>query len=122
MHPDQRVLYLGDWDWCGQQIEEHSRHTLAEHTGVLERDWERVALTEEQVIEHELPRITKVDNRYKPPLGFEAVETEALSQREIVAAVVARLDDLLPEPLGNVLERERAQRAAVAEQLRGMQR
>lgn len=35
----QRILYVGDWDWCGRQIEEHTRRTLAEHSD----DWDDFA-------------------------------------------------------------------------------
>ena len=46
------------------------------------------------------------------------VETEALGQGVIVGMLRTRLDELMPEPLDDVLEREQAQRAEVAEQLR----
>ena len=51
---------------------------------------------------------------------FDAVETEAFGRANIVATVQARLDGLPPEPLADVLERERAERAEVVEQLRRM--
>ena len=47
-----------------------------------------------------------------------AVETEALGQANIVAALRARLDELMPEPLADVLERQDQQRARVAAELR----
>jgi hypothetical protein len=117
LQPGQRVLYVGDFDWCGRQIEDHTRRTLIERTGE-DRSWERVALTEAQVRDNDLPVISKADNRYRPPRYFDAVETEAFGQANIVAALRARLDELMPEPLADVLERERAQRTEVAEQLR----
>jgi hypothetical protein len=49
---------------------------------------------------------------------FDAVETEALGQARIVAAFRARLDELMPEPIDDVLERQALQRTQVAEQLR----
>ena len=36
LQPGQRVLYLGDWDHCGHQIEAATRSTLIEHSG----DWD----------------------------------------------------------------------------------
>jgi hypothetical protein len=61
----QRVLYVGDFDWYGHQIEAATRRTLEEHSG-LSLPWERVAApTEEQVREHDLPVISKADRRYK---------------------------------------------------------
>jgi hypothetical protein len=125
----QRVLYLGDWDHCGHQIEAATRRTLVEHSGtrglLLQADglWERVALTTEQVDTHGLRSkvISKADRRYKPTRYFDAVETEAFGQANIVAALRDRLDELMPEPIGDVLEREEEQRTEVAEQLRRLQ-
>jgi hypothetical protein len=114
----QRVLYVGDFDWCGQQIETATRRTLTEHTG-LSLPWERVALTAGQVDQHGLRAlvIRKPDKRYKPVRYFDAVETEAFGQANIVATVRDRLDELMPEPLTAVLEREDRQRDRVAERL-----
>jgi hypothetical protein len=107
------VLYFGDWDIAGtEHIEGHSRRVLEQEVGELE--WERLALTEEQVDQYNLPRIIKTDRRYNGRRGeHEAVETEALSQSLIVALLRDRLDQLLPEPLERVLAREERQRAAV---------
>jgi hypothetical protein len=123
----QPVLYLGDFDWCGQQIEVASRRTLVEDlirrgrvgdAGDLADRWERVALTSEQAARLGDVVIQKPDRRYRPVRFYEAVETEAFGQARIVAAVTARLDELMPEPLNGVLERQAQQRAEVAEQLR----
>jgi hypothetical protein len=136
----QRVLYLGDWDHCGHQIEAATRDTLDEHRpfwgmvapatdlarairrgrSSVEPLWERVALTTEQVDAHGLRAqiISKPDHRYKPVRYFDAVETEAFGQANIVAALRARLDELMPEPLDDVLERQQQQRDQVAERLR----
>ena len=78
---------------------------------------ERLALTTEQVEEHNLPVISKPDRRGGRVQYFDAVETEAFGQANIVATVQARIDELMPEPLDDVLEREQTQRAEVIEQL-----
>lgn len=117
LQPRQRVLYLGDWDFSGHKIENNSRRVLEEHVGGR-LPWERVALTRQQVQDFDLPVIQKLDKRSNQT--HASVETEALGQVRIVAAVQARLDELMPEPLADVLAREHAQRAEVAEQLRGM--
>jgi hypothetical protein len=110
--PGQRVLYLGDFDWQGGQIEANTRSVLERLIGG-ELDWQRVALTEEQVRRHRLPVINKADHRYKPVRYHDAVECEALNQSFIVRLVRNHLDFLLSEPLADVLEREEAQRAKV---------
>jgi hypothetical protein len=110
----QRVLYLGDYDWQGGQIEDNTRAVLERLVGPL--DWLRLAITAEQAVG--LPVISKPDRRYKPVRYHDAVETEALGQSAIVAIVRAHLDLSLPQPLGLVQERERQQREAVASLLR----
>jgi hypothetical protein len=118
LEPGDRVLYFGDWDRAGNQIEANTRRVL-EHEIGGELRWERVALTEEQVAEYNLPVIVKHDRRYKDGGAHEAVETEALRQTVLIEILRARLDELLPEPLKRVLERERRQRKRMAALLRG---
>jgi hypothetical protein len=100
LQADRRVLYLGDWDHQGHQIEAATRRTLEHHIDE-ELDWELLAVTDEQVDEHDLRPflIKKKDKRYKPTGVHDAIETETLGQRIIVDLVRDRLDDLLPEPL-----------------------
>jgi hypothetical protein len=84
-------------------------------------EWERLALTREQVIRYELPVIIKRDRRYKDGRPHQAVETEALNQRVLVDILHTRLNELLPEPLSHVQERERRQRARIEKILRNAQ-
>jgi hypothetical protein len=107
LEPGQRVLYLGDHDWQGGQIEENTRRVLEDLIGG-ELDWQRVAITEEQVRARDLPRIRKPDRRYKPVRHHDAVETEALGQSTIVALVRDHLDFLLPEPLDDASREQQA--------------
>jgi len=106
-----KVLYMGDHDLAGNQIETNTRRVLERETGDL--DWRRIALTKEQVEEYDLPVIVKHDRRYKDGRPHEAVETEALSQRLIVELLDTELTALLPEPLERVHEREERQRRAL---------
>jgi hypothetical protein len=113
LHEGGRIIYLGDLDLSGSQIEANTRRVLQQASG-LDLQWERLALTPEQVREHDLPVIVKHDHRYNGGRAHEAVETEAISQRVLVEILRARLDELLPEPLPRVCERERRQRAALS--------
>src|SRR4029453_8466274 len=97
----QRILYLGDLDLSGGQIEANTRRVLEREVGLLA--WERLALTQEQVDQYDLPVIEKHDWRYNDGRPHQAVETEALSQTIIVSIVRDRLKQLLPEPLATVL-------------------
>ena len=80
--------------------------------------WERLALTASQVAAYGLPVIIKSDKRYKDGRPHEAVETEAISQRVLIDILRARLDELLPEPLAHVQEREARERRRIERLLR----
>jgi hypothetical protein len=112
----QPVIYLGDLDLAGGQIEANTRRVIERYAGPVE--WERMAITEAQVAEYDLPVIVKHDRRYNDGRPHQAVETEALSQQVLTRMLTEHLDGLLPEPLDHVLERERDQRAALARILR----
>jgi hypothetical protein len=114
MTSQTRVLYLGDWDKSGGDIEANTRRVLESIHGPLA--WERLALTSAQVELYDLPIIQKLDRR--DGKLHPSVETEALSQQVIVEIVRKRLDGLLPEPLKDVHEREEAERERLRRLLR----
>jgi hypothetical protein len=107
---ERRVLYLGDLDHQGGQIETNTRSVLVRELG-REIDWRRLAITEEQVTARDLTPISKPDRRYKPARYADAWETEALGQQTVVSLLRDALDELLPEPLAAVLVREREAKA-----------
>jgi hypothetical protein len=115
--PGQWVLYLGDFDLAGNDIERNTWRVLEREVGELQ--WERLALTAEQVARYDLPKIIKHDRRFKGNGGVhEAVETEALSQRLIMDIVRSRLDVLLPKPLEHVQERAVREREVLEAEVR----
>jgi hypothetical protein len=112
LRPDTTVLYFGDLDLCGGDIEGNTREVLESIVGSLQ--WARLALTPAQVSQYQLPKITKTDRRFKHGGGeHEAVETEALSQSVIVQILEDRLLQLLPEPLADVSARADAEREII---------
>jgi hypothetical protein len=115
----RHVLYLGDLDLAGDQIESNTRRVLYRYTRSLM--WERLALTNAQADSYDLRRlaVVKRDRRYADGRPHEAIETEALSQTVLTGILTARLDELIPEPLTDVLEREDAQRQEVRALLDG---
>jgi hypothetical protein len=117
LQPDDRVLYLGDLDLAGDQIEANTRRVLEQEIGGS-LHWERLALTQKQVTDYSLPSITKHDRRYNDGHPHQAVETEALSQTVLVDILRRRLNRLLPEPLVLVHARAERQRRRVAALLR----
>jgi hypothetical protein len=111
---DRPVLYVGDLDLRGHRIEANTRKVLEHEVGPL--DWQRVALTEEQVHANELPVVRKPDK----VLGeHDAVEVEALGQGRVLGLVRAALDELLPEALDAVQVRQEEQRREALARLNG---
>jgi len=115
--PVRLVLYVGDLDDQGLQIEANTRRVQERATGRTWGDrWRRLALTPDQVRERGMAPIWKTDGRRRrknepPPPPRRAYEVEALGQRALLDLVDAALAALLPEPLARVLEREARQRA-----------
>jgi hypothetical protein len=105
------VRYLGDLDLSGGQIEANALRVL-EREAARDIDWQRVAITREQVDERGLEPILKKDRRYNDGRPHEAWETEALGQGTVLALVRGELDRLLPRPLEDVLDDEDEQRLA----------
>ena len=120
------VLTIGDYDLAGGHIDANNRRVLEEEVGERfeEENWERVALTETQVenlretMGEDMPKVIKTDNRFKPPLVYEALECETLGQKPIMDLLEAKLDALLPAPLERVHEREERQRRALRKKIR----
>jgi hypothetical protein len=116
--PGQVVLYLGDKDFSGGKIEENSLRVLEEVTGEP-LQWERVAVTDEQVEKFELIRIMKEDGRTGEE--HEAVECEALGQERIMTLLRNRLEELMPESRRNKVQgREESERKRLLKLLAGM--
>jgi hypothetical protein len=67
--PYPPIIYLGDLDLCGSDIEANTRRVIER---VLERTviWERLALTQEQVEIYDVPPRIKEDKRFKDDRGL----------------------------------------------------
>jgi hypothetical protein len=122
---ERKVLYLGDCEerGPGDQIEANTRRYIEDHAGrtFTDETWIKVALTAEQVARNPRLRrlaIDKVDNRYRPPRPYRAVECEAVGQAVLERMLRTVLDRLLPEPLDRVRVREQRQRARMRAALR----
>jgi hypothetical protein len=112
-----RIGYLGDLDLAGGDIEKNTKRVLEQIVGEELVNWQRLALTQAQVEQYEWPVIIKHDRRFADGGAHEAVEPEALSQAVIVEIVRDWLEELLPEPLQTVLEREEQEREALKQYL-----
>jgi len=103
MQRGQQVLYFGDLDRSGGDIENNSRTVLEE---ILRGPllWERLALTQAQAAAYDLVAMSRYDERDKK--YHDAIETEGLGQGVIVQILRDRLLELLPEPLAAIHKRE----------------
>lgn len=113
--PEQRIVYLGDLNAAGDDIENNTRRVLQEAQPDL--CWTRLLLTPEQVRTHDLPSKETIDRRYRDRRAAESWEAEALGQKRIVGLLRDWLDACLPEPLAAVRVREAAQQARMVQEL-----
>ena len=114
------VLYIGDYDLAGNQIEENTKRVLERYSG-RSFGWERIAITKSQADDLRakgVEPIVKKDRRYSDGHEHEAYEAEALGQGYLTQIVKDALDSLLPEPLKGVLEREANERKKLAAKLK----
>jgi hypothetical protein len=117
---DRAVLYLGDFDRSGFDIENNAREVLE---SAIERNikWERIALTQAQIDARNIEPIWKIDGR--DGKGLDAWECEALGQAGVVVLVRQTLKARLRRgrrgrTLASVQERERRQISAARAMLR----
>lgn len=120
--PATSVLYVGDLDDCGTDIEHSTRRLIELHAGrnFDASTWRRIAITKSQA--EGLRRagvrpIVKQDKRYKDGRQHEAYECEVLGQGTLMRMIQQALDELLPEPLSAVLAREEKQREEIRARL-----
>ena len=104
-HPDKQpvMLYFGDFDPSGNEMLETMQMTLQDEMGIYNISFKRVALTRQDIVEHNLPHnpdaIKTTDTRAKKHLrryGNLAVELDALRpdllQDKIRRAIESELD------------------------------
>lgn len=116
--PGQDIAYFGDWNPAGSAIEANTRRVLERKVGGL--GWERLAVTDVQAEREGLPPKPGTDRRFTDSRPHVSYEAEALGQGRLAELLTAWLDERLPRPLGDVQEREQAQRERVAAVLRGL--
>ena len=111
---ERLVLYVGDLDAQGLDIEANSRRTLEKATSlefVVGLNWERLALTEAQA--GEMTAVMKTDRRRTDLTARPAYEVEALGQRRALELIRAGIEALLPEGLDEAKARETRQKDAL---------
>ncbi|MGH2966323.1 MAG: hypothetical protein ACRDMH_13235 [Solirubrobacterales bacterium] len=118
---DPEILYLGDLDIAGNDIERNDRDVLVHEGGFVDDNWTRLAINESQTKELRelgLEPVKKKDERYKGKGGMHlAWETEALGQTSILSIVTEALDERLPISLEALGRREKRQASALRKKL-----
>jgi hypothetical protein len=110
----QTVLVIVDLDKVGGDIADSARRRLEELHGIT-FDWRHLALTDDQVTEHNIVKVPRLDKRDSETRMV--AEVEALGANTLRQIVRDALDDLLPEKLVSVRARERVERAALLAKL-----
>ncbi len=113
--PKTPVLYLGDWDKAGGDIEDSARTRLWRFAPEWGGPWERLAVTDDQA--HELSDlwITKRDGRNGQL--YDTLEAEALGPvrlRQILDDILAAM---LQAPLQQIVAEEKQQRERIRRRL-----
>ena len=98
-------------------IESNTRSVLERAVGPL--GWQRLAVTPEQAEQAGLPPKPGTDRRYADGRPHVSYEAEALGHAELNRLLAAWLDERLPVPLEDVLEREQAEREQLRQLLNG---
>jgi len=115
-----RILYFGDFDPSGENIEESAADTLREYGADFEI--ERIAITEDQIAEYDIPPAPAktTDSRYA---AFEArhgeaiqVELDAIEPRTLQGFIRDAISEYWDEDAAEVRETELARRR---ERIRG---
>lgn len=105
------VLYFGDYDPSGMDIERYVEEKMVDH-GIHLNHFSRVALTLEQIEEHNLPPVPakKTDSRrdaFVEVHGDMAVELDALNVKVLKALIKDAIDEFWSE---DAYERRRDER------------
>lgn len=121
-HPESEVLYVGDLDLSGEQIEDHGIEVLRTKAPSWTGDWTRLAITPDQAADLAaggMSPVPKTDRRYVPPRRGLAWEAEALGQKYLRDLIVTELDARLPRPLRDVRRDETREATLMREYLDG---
>ncbi len=111
------VVYIGDYDPAGLLIPESAERELREHLTGYELAVGRLAITEAQIVEHDLPtKPRKAGERRRPDVAA-TVEAEAMPAGLLRGLLHAAIEEHLPD--GALAEHDAAD-AAERESLRAL--
>jgi hypothetical protein len=110
------IFYFGDYDPSGLSISTVIERDLRKYSDDAEIHFERLAVTEQQIIDFELPTrpTKKTDSRSKNFVG-ESVEIDAISAATLKVLVNNAIVDLIdPDAYWTVIEAETSERESLA--------
>jgi hypothetical protein len=113
--PKTPVLYLGDWDKAGGDIEASAERRLSRFAPDWNGTWERLAVTDPQARRLRRLWITKTDKRNGRK--YETLEAEALGPVELRRILDDALDAMLPTSLRQIRAKEERQRRQIRRKL-----
>jgi hypothetical protein len=113
--PKTPVLYLGDWDKAGGDIEASAERRLSRFAPDWNGTWERLAVTDPQALQLQALWITKTDQRNHRQ--YQTLEAEALGPVELRRILDDALDAMLPTSLRQIEAKEKRQRQAIRRKL-----
>jgi hypothetical protein len=111
------ILHFGDHDPSGRDAADKIERTLREFAPEIEIEFNRLAVTPEQIEIWRLPaRPTKVsDSRSKTWTGGESVELDAIDANQLRHLCRAFVEELIPDGwLGSLQAAEDSERAFLA--------
>jgi hypothetical protein len=113
------IFYIGDYDPAGVLIDVALERELREHLAPeIELSFRRIGITEEQVIEHDLPTKPRKENDRRALHVKETVEAEAMPAGVLRELLRDEIEALLPigalavAKVAEASEREQLERAA----------
>jgi hypothetical protein len=92
------ILYIGDWDQSGVIIDKSVEKELREHLNRgVQLHFERIAITEEQIAEYDLPTKPRKEGDKRSRHVKETVEAEAMPAHILRDLLRTKFDALLPK-------------------------
>jgi hypothetical protein len=117
------ALYVGDYDPAGVLIDQDIERKLRSHLVDVELVFKRVGITEEQVLQYDLPTKPRKEGDRRAQHVAETVEAEAMPAATLRGLIVEEFEALIPDGHFDVVkaaeESEQAYLVTLADAVRG---
>jgi hypothetical protein len=106
------VIYIGDYDPAGVLIDQSLEKELREHLGDIDLEFHRLAITEEQIAEFDLPTKPRKETDRRAQHVLATVEAEAMPAHILRQMLRDRIESFLPPGALNVAKAAEASERA----------